>query len=364
MFFLTPVCAETTLALVFGPVAACMKNRRSLRFARILLLVVLPGLFPSSARSQDSSGEGMMTRGSRAEIAVTVRDGAGNVVTSSATIKLYRDGFGIDQSTTTKGRAFFIAPHEGDYSVTVEAAGYKSAQKDVTVSAPIKQEVDVYLQRNAGPNEVEGVPGGPVLAPKAKEELVKGLKALADNKLDEAQKHESEALKLAPSNPEVLYVQGVIYLKRSDPRRAQTELEKSDQLEPNQARVLAALGMALCNQKKYQEAIPTLEKALRLDPNAGWETQWALAKSYYYVGQYDQGLQLAQQARSAAHGTVPQTELLLAQCLTAVGRYEDSAEVLRAFLKSNASGPDASTAQRWLDGLIANGKIHPAAPSP
>jgi hypothetical protein len=339
-----------------------MKNRPSLRFARILFLFVpVLCLFSPAVRSQDSSAEGMMTRGSRAEIAVTVRDAAGNVVTTSTTIKLYREGFSVDQSTTTKGRAFFIARGEGDYSVTVEAAGYKSAQKDVTVSAPIKQEVDVYLQRNAGENEVIGVPGAPVLAPKAKEELVKGLKALGDNKLDEAQKHLTEAMKLAPSNPEVLYVQGVVFLKRGEWAQAQTTLEKSDQLEPNQARVLSALGMALCNQKKYPEAIPPLEKSMHLDASSGWETDFALAKSYYYVDQYDHALQLAQQARVASHGTVPQVELLLAQCLTAVGRYEDSAEVLRALLKTNVSGPDATTAQRWLDGLVANGKIRSAA---
>jgi hypothetical protein len=47
--------------------------------------------------------------------------------------------------------------------------------------------------------------------------------------------------------------------------------------------------------------------------------------------------------------------------LTAVGRYEDSALILRQFLKANANTPDAATAKRWLDGLVANGKIQPVA---
>jgi TolA-binding protein len=49
--------------------------------------------------------------------------------------------------------------------------------------------------------------------------------------------------------------------------------------------------------------------------------------------------------------------LLLAQSLTAVGKYEDAAQSLRDFLKRYGSRPEAATAQRWLDGLARNGKI-------
>ena len=49
--------------------------------------------------------------------------------------------------------------------------------------------------------------------------------------------------------------------------------------------------------------------------------------------------------------------MLLAQCLTVMGRYEDSAQVLREFLKYNAESPDAKTARHWLERLTADGKI-------
>jgi len=42
-----------------------------------------------------------------------------------------------------------------------------------------------------------------------------------------------------------------------------------------------------------------------------------------------------------------------------VGRYEDSAQVLREFLKNNTEGPDAQTARLWLERLTTNGKIRP-----
>jgi len=342
-----------------------MKEYRSLRIARNLLpLLVGLCLCPFPAPCQDSGEEGTLTRGSRAELAITVRDESGQVITSTANVKLYSSGIPIDQSSTSRGRAFFILRNLGDFSIVVEASGYKSAQKDVSITTAIRAEIDVTMQRNLAPNETGAVPGEPLLAPKAKDALVKGLQALGQNKLDEAQKYMSEAMKLAPSNPEVLYVQGMVYMKRSNWTQAQTVLEKSDQLQPNQARVLAALGMALCNQRKYDEAIPPLEKSLKLEsatPN--WQTQWTLARAYYYREQYGPALAMAQQAKAGSHGSVAQVDLLLAQCLTAVGRYEESARVLRDFVKNNPQGPDTAMAQHWLDGLAADGKIRQEANS-
>ena len=338
-------------------------HRRSESISLRYVQFVLPALAcllmcAHPARCQDSSDQGTMSRGDRAEIAVTVRDSSGEIITAPATIKLYQNGIPIDQSSTSHGRAFFIPRSLGEYTVTVEAAGYKNGQRDVSLSIAVKEDVQIVLQRDVASNETGGVPGKPLLAPKAKEALDKGSQALRDDKLDEAQKYLSEAMKLAPGNPDVLYIQGVLYLRKRDWAHAQTVLEKSSQIEANQPRVLAALGMALCNQKKYEAAIPPLEKSLQLEPTAGWETEWALAKSYYYHEQYDQALKMAQQAQADSRGAAPQVELLLAQCLTAAERFEDAAGVLRAVLKNNADSPEAATARQWLDRMTTDGKIH------
>ena len=298
-----------------------------------------------------------MSRGDRAELSITVRDTSGQTISSPANVKLYKNGVLSDQSSTSHGRAFFIPRGLGDFTIAVEAAGYKPAQKEVSLSVPIKTEVDINLQPDLPSNVSVGVPKQPLLSPKAQEALAKGLQALADNKLDEAQKYASQAMKLAPGHPEVLYVQGMVYMQSREWAQAQSVLEKSVQLDPNQARVLAALGMALCNQKNYEAAIPLLEKSLKLQPTASWETEWALAKSYYFQEQYEKALAMVQQARSEPHASPALVELLLAQCLTAAGRYEDAAQVLREFLKKNTDGPDAATARRWLNGLAADGKI-------
>jgi len=116
--------------------------------------------------------------------------------------------------------------------------------------------------------------------------------------------------------------------------------------------------LALCDQGNYDAAIAPLSKSLQLDPLGAWETRWALAKSYYQREQYPEALHMAQEALARSNGKAPAVALLVAQSLTAVGRYEDAAQALREFLRDHASAPEAAKARRWLDQLSANGKIH------
>lgn len=335
-----------------------MNGFRSHLLPPLLSLTAALCVFPVAGRCQDSGDQGTMVQGDRAEISVTVRNSSGEVVAVPATVKLLKNGMPSDQSSTSHGRAFFIPRGFGEFTVTVEATGYKPAQKDLSVTIAGKFEVDVYLQRELAANESVGVPPKPVLAPKAQEAFTKGTQALREGKLDEAKKYLDKAAQLAPGNPDVLYVQGMLLMRQHNWEAAQSVLQKSDQLAPNQARVLAALGMTFCNEKNYGQAIPLLEKARQLEPASGWETDFALAKSYYYHEQYDEALKMAESAHANSHTWNPQVELLLAQCLTAVGRFGDSAAILREFLKTHPNDPDAATAKRWLDGLAANGKIH------
>ncbi len=301
----------------------------------------------------------MEVRGFRAEIKVTVQDTSGHLVTVAAGVKLLHEGAPYDQGLTSKGSVFFMTHTMGDYTVVVDAAGFKSAQKDLSVTLQSIYDVDFNLQPDSSSNLTPGAAGNPILAPKAREALDKGRQALRDDKLEEAEKALNRAMKLAPNHPEVLYVLGVLDLKKREWTKAQSVLEKATQMDPNSARAFAALGMALCNQGKYAEAIPPLEKAVQLNPASDWETHWSLAESYYYTEHYDEALRVSQQAQADSNGQVPQVDLLVAKSLVAAGRYEDSANVLRALIKNHSDGPDAATARHYLERLTADGKIRP-----
>jgi Flp pilus assembly protein TadD len=325
-------------------------------FVRFLAAAFLLSL--CSVYAQDSSSDTQALRFDRPEISLTVRNNAGETITTAGTAKLLHDGVPFGDAGLSHGRAFFGSLPFGDYTLVVEASGYKSTQKDLNLSVAMRYEVDANLQRDTGLADATGVPGKPLLAPKAKEALDKSLKALGANKISEAEKYVAEAVKLAPFHPDVLYVQGVVLLDKRDWVQAQSVLEKATQMDPANGRAFSALGMALVDGGNYDAAVGPLEKSLQLNTDT-WETQFALGRAYYHRGQYDQALKTSQLALTESNGKAPQIELLVAQALTAVGKYEDAAQALRDFLKRHSDGPDASTARRWLDGLAKNGKIHP-----
>jgi Flp pilus assembly protein TadD len=323
--------------------------------------LLVGALFPAlPALCQDGVGEQKAISGNNATIVVNVRNSAGDPLPVAAVVKLYRNGsIPNGQTTSSQGRAIFMPQNLGDFSVVVEANGYKQGRANVDVPIPVKVEVDVYLQPESDANansSANGVPGAPVLAPKAQKEVDLGLKALQENKLDDAQKHLDAAAALAPNHPDVLYLFGVLYVRRNDLPRAQEALSKATQIDPKHARALAALGTVLSNESNYEAAIPPLERALEMNPQS-WETRWTLAKACYYQRQYDRALKESQSALAASGGHAPEIELLVAQSLTSVGRYEDSAQALRNFLQNHPDNPQAPLARRWLDRLKQAGKI-------
>jgi Tfp pilus assembly protein PilF len=332
-------------------------NQRALLRIGAFLLPILLGnlLLAVVAWCQPNAGVG--NRGRHAEIDVTIRDSSGEILSAPANVKLYLNGTPCDEGLTSNGRISFSLADVGKFTVVVEVAGYKPGQSDVKVPEPDRVQLEISLQREKSSSLAPGAGENWILAPKAKDALDKGMQALRDDKLVEAEEALDQSMKLAPNNPHVLYVQGVLDLKKHDWTKAQSVLEKATQMEPNSARAFAALGMALCNQKKYAEAIPPLEKSLGLDPASGWETHWSLAESYYHSQRFDEALKVSQQAEAESNGRVPQVDLLVARALTAVGRYEDSANVLRQLLKNHSDGPEAVTARRFLERLTADEKI-------
>src|SRR5579859_4742564 len=328
--------------------------------ARFLLPILTCLAVALPAYCQDSGSAERESYGNGSEITVTVHDISGEPISTAAMVKLYRDRTILSrQGETSRGSAVLVVNNLGEFSVIVEAAGYETAQKDVSVQVTGRMQVDLYLRRISLGGSTAGVHGRPVLAPKAKETLDKGLQALSADKLPEAEKYVGEAMRLAPGHPDVLYVQGVLNLKERSWAQAQIVLEKATQMDPNHARAFAALGMALCDEGKFEEAVAPLEKSLQLDPASTWETRWTLAKAYYQDARYQEALNLSQKALAASNAKAPEIALLVAQSLTAVGRYEDAAKVLREFLRDHGDRREATTARRWLERLTVSGKIQP-----
>ena len=305
---------------------------------------------------QDRSADVGGFRGNRAELSITIKDGSKQLIGPLVTVKVFRRGTLTGQMSTSRGRAVFTLNDLGDYVITADASGYRSAQKEISVPVAVAAEEEIILQRDSN-GDALGVEGRPLLAPKAKESMDKALQALKENKLDQAEKFLDEAAKLAPSHPDVLYWQGVVFLRRNQPEKALGFLEKAAQLDPKNAHILCALGMAFINENRFELAVTPLQQSAEIDPDR-WDTHYALAKAFYNQQQFEGALQEAQRALFQSHGAEPAIELLVAQAQTAVGKFDDSAETLRTFLRLHPDDKGAATARRWLERLVADGKVH------
>jgi tetratricopeptide (TPR) repeat protein len=337
-------------------VAARQLGRKPI--VRMVLACGAMAIWPAAdvvGQDQDRSADVGGIRGSRAELSITIKEGSSQLIGPLVTVKLYHLGSLSEQISTTRGRAVFILNQLGDYVITASAIGYRTAQKEISVPVAVEAEDDIVLQRDSS----GGAPGParPLLAPKAKEATDKALQAIQENKLDQAEKFLDEAAKLAPNHPDVLYLQGVVSLQRNQPEKAQAFLEKASQVDPKNARVLCALGMAFLDQNHFDLAIAPLQQSAAIDPSS-WETHYTLAKAFYRQEQFGGALQESQRALGQSHGSEPAIELLVAQAQVAVGKYDDSAETLRTFLRLHPTHKGAAAARRWLDQMIAAGKIH------
>src|SRR6201987_838551 len=137
---------------------------RTLNYA--LALFVLCVLWPARADSQASVADEGTLRGNRAEILVTLRERGGDVITTPGVVKIYRSGALIGQTPTAKGHASFIL-NTGDYTIAAEATGYKPGQKDINLTVAVPSVEEIFLTRDSSAGDTVGVPGKPILAPKA-----------------------------------------------------------------------------------------------------------------------------------------------------------------------------------------------------
>jgi len=336
--------------------AQCCKDRS----ARLLLAAAVSLLIPFAVFSQDSGSIEKELFGNGVQVSVTVHDDSGAPISTPATVSLLCGTIPCGRAETSNGNAMLVVNRIGELTVVVNAPGFREGREYFSVHAEGRAQVDVYLKRLNDGEHASGTPGRPILAPKAKEALDKGLLALNSDKMGEAEKQLAQASRLAPAHPDVLYAQGILKIRQQDFAGAQSTLEKAIQVDPAHSRAFAALGMVLYDQGKFDLAVVPLEKSMQLSPGGSWGTRWALAKAYYQLGRYPDALKMSQEALAGSNGKEPGISLLVAQSLTAVGSYEEAAQLLRDFVRDFPDRREAATARRWLNSLSADGKIHSA----
>lgn len=206
-------------------------------------------------------------------------------------------------------------------------------------------------------------------APKdAKKAYDKGHKAIANNKLPEAQLDLEKAVQLYPQYAAAWLDLGWLCSQRGQLDKAQEAFTQARTADGMFVPAFVGLASVSVRQSKWQEAAEMSARATQLDG-----VDYPAAFFYNSLANYRLG-NLAEAERSArkaetlgAQHAFPQLNLLLGTMLAQRGEYADAADQLRAYLKAvpNASNADKVRQQlaevEKLGGTGAKAEAAPAA---
>ena len=318
-------------------------------FELLLLWLILPSHGLEAAQRTGTQAPSAPGLSEGARLTVYVRDENGSSFSGLAMVTLqHLTSQTLSTGPTTGGRAIFDELGPGEYTAVVDAPGYVTASERVNITLPNQQEqVIVMLKRDTDSLTVPSPAGPPVLSPKLQKELSKAVEALHANNLDAAQKHLDAAYRLAPSNPEVNYMRGLLADRQGNLASAQANWEKTIGLDPKHNLALLGLAAILARRADFAGARGYLERVLQSDPNS-WHAQQLLSVVCVRQGDYQEAITHAERSLDLGKNLANSVRLTLAEALIAQDQRERAAATLQAFLKA---GPPPAQAE------IANGMV-------
>lgn len=284
-------------------------------------------------------------------IVVDVRGPGGAALPTPAVINVYSQYRQLLTTGNTGTGSFRYGVPLGIYIVEATAPGYIPQEENIEIMQRNYEQNVSFLLRPVGDPSAKPVDKTPsLLEPKAQKEMNKGLEELRANNATEAKKHLMNALKIAPSNPDVNYLLGVLASKAGDKTGATSYWEKAVAAFPTHAFSLIALGEARMGQGDLKGAKEFLEKAVAADPSS-WRPYELLGRVDLQSRDYENSVQAAQKAIEIGKSQAAASQVVLAKALIGQGKRERAAQVLKEFLDTKPTGPVGESAQKLTDAL-------------
>jgi Flp pilus assembly protein TadD len=255
-----------------------------------------------------------------------------------ATVKLHdikRDTQTWD-TTAKDSEMLFCNIDFGDYEIDASAVGYLPEHKPLHLTGTV-EEREVQLVMHKDPTAVELSAPDDAIPAGARKEAKRAVAALRSAHLKEAQKELAKAYKLAPSNPQINFLYGYLYMQLKDSDKAETYLGQAATLDPRKVQAVTLLGRVQLERKEYEVAQKTLEQAVKAD-SGYWMAHYLLGDAYLKQKDYEKAREQAQLAiedGKSSGGNVAQ--LVLGQALANLGRDQEGIKALKIFVDSNVS---------------------------
>jgi Flp pilus assembly protein TadD len=307
--------------------------------------------------------------GSAQELQVSVRERSGEPLSIEAFVRVTSQAGGQNMVATTGNArtaastaSFQLGP--GEFEIEVEAAGYDKGTEHATISTNgLRQTVYVYLTP-IGSATTAAPASGVALTPSVQRELDKGLVALRQNKYDEARKHLEKARKMAPSNPEILYLMGLVEYTAKDMPAARKRFELVLATYPAHERSLLMLGQMQLEAMENKEASATLQKAVEAD-FSNWRAHYLLALAFVRTGELSKAEVEAARAGELNQQKAAAMKLLRAKILMVQGKNSEAEQALQSFIRDYPKDDAITEARKYVEKIEeAKKSARAAAPLP
>ena len=273
-------------------------------------------------------------------LAVTVVKDDRTHLDRQAVVKIERKGDGNSywQATDNQSQSVFSDLGPGEYDIEVSAAGYLAEHRDFIAGVGANSlRLEIALQPD--PTSVgASAPVGVQTTPKVQKSIGRATAALKNQDYKRAEKSLKTAYQQDPSNGEVNFLLGYLFVQERDLDRALPYVASAATEDPHNVRTLTLLGRLRLQQKDFGGAITTLEQAVAADGDY-WAAHNLLADAYLQQREFEKSRDHAQVAIAKAKGAAKATLLLLGYALANLGRDEEAIQALDDYARSQPNSP-------------------------
>jgi len=303
---------------------------------------------PASGQRSGSATSQMMSE-QPVNLLVSVREPTGMPLAGFAVVNLSSQrGIHITVSTRDNSTATFQGVMEGEYDIEVNAEGYKTATEHASVlSGGTTYTVYIYLHNENEGTAGSAAPSGFLLTPRLQGEIDKGLDKMRRHQYDAARAQFEKAAKLAPGNPDIQYLLGMVEYTQEHFEGARGKFQAALSINPSHERSLLALGELQLRTGDPAGATQTLEKAYQLN-GTDWRTHWLLANAYAQQKKYEKALVHATRATELGKEHAAPAWLLEGQIMLQLERREEARKAFETVARSFPNDPAVKEAKSRL----------------
>jgi TolA-binding protein len=333
------------------------RPRQSYIVRTAVCVALLAGLVCGPALAQRAPQSGGQNGGLPPDMLVTVivsvRELGGTPLQGSAFVRLSSDFSGVHLTAPTQdaGAATFPAVRAGDYQIEVTSSGYKTTTEQASIMpSSSSYNVYVYISPDSAPGSENVAPTKTTMTPRLQSEIDKGLDKMRHQQFDAARAHFDKAAKMAPGNPDVLYLVGMLEYYQQHYDLARAKLEAAIAINPSHERALVTLGEIELRSGQASLATQTLEKAYIVN-GADWHTHYLLAFAYAEQKDFEKARTHAQRAAELGKDRSVPARILLGRILATENKIPEARQTFAGVLRDFPNDPGAKDAKAALAAL-------------